>query len=485
VSVAAGPATTSRRHRLRTAALIPTLVLVTMVTATVSSLGAPLVPEIAATRGVGVPTAQLSLTVALLVGAVATPVLGRFGGSSRRKPVILVALVLVAVGCAVAALPLAFGWLLAGRALQGIGLALNPLAFAAVRDSVDEERAPTVIAVLAAVTVAGGGLGYLATGLIAEWAGLSMTFWVGLIVCLVTLVLVALVVPGPQDRSEGERVDWSSAALLGTGTAGILVTLSLGATWGWASLPTLACTGVGVVTTVLWFRRSRRVAHPLVDLSLAARPGAFGAHLTAFTVGTGMYVVFTTTQLVAQAPPSTGFGLGYSVAVAGSLLLPYAVFSAGGTRLALALGHRLSPDGVLAVGCCVLVAGAVFLVVLHHDLWHLLVGSAFFGLGGGCTFSAMPGILVRAVPAEETSSSIGFNLVLRYLGFSTGSALGAAVLAAASPGTAITASAVRVTLVVGMLIWTVAGTAALVLARRSPLAATKDAGVVVQPDSVP
>jgi hypothetical protein len=55
------------------------------------------------------------------------------------------------------------------------------------------------------------------------------------------------------------------------------------------------------------------------------------------------------------------------------------------------------------------------------------------GLGYGLTYAAIPGIIVRAVPESETGSATGFYQVVRYIGFSVGSALAASILAGATP----------------------------------------------------
>ncbi len=60
-------------HRL----LVSILVFIGMVTSLVSSLGAPLLPTIARVDRVSLDEAQWSLTVAVLVGAVASPIMGR------------------------------------------------------------------------------------------------------------------------------------------------------------------------------------------------------------------------------------------------------------------------------------------------------------------------------------------------------------------------------------------------------------------------
>lgn len=69
---------TARPDR-RQRALVPVLVFLGMVVAVISSLGAPLVPTIAAVHHVSLSDAQWSLTITLLVGAVATPTMGRLG----------------------------------------------------------------------------------------------------------------------------------------------------------------------------------------------------------------------------------------------------------------------------------------------------------------------------------------------------------------------------------------------------------------------
>ncbi len=120
-----------QRHRI----LLFTLCLLTTITAVISSLGAPLIPAIADTYDIAITDAQWALTSALLTAAVATPILGRLGAGSLRRGTIVMGLALVTIGSVLAALPLGFALLVVGRGLQGIGIALVPLALAVARDS--------------------------------------------------------------------------------------------------------------------------------------------------------------------------------------------------------------------------------------------------------------------------------------------------------------------------------------------------------------
>jgi MFS family permease len=151
--------------------LVPVLVLLGLVVAAAGSLGAPLVPTVAAVEGVSLSSAQWTLTITLLVGTVATPVLGRLDDGPRRRQVILAALVVVLAGSLLTAVPQGFASLLAGRGLQGAGLGLTSLAIATARDHLEGHRARSAISLLSVTTVAGIGLGYPLAGLATEWLG--------------------------------------------------------------------------------------------------------------------------------------------------------------------------------------------------------------------------------------------------------------------------------------------------------------------------
>jgi MFS family permease len=71
----------------------------------------------------------------------------------------------------------------------------------------------------------------------------------------------------------------------------------------------------------------------------------------------------------------------------------------------------------------------VFFAVFHASLWEAFAMMTLLGLGVGSTSAALPGLIVRAVPETETGSVMGFYQVVRYLGFSLGSALTASILA--------------------------------------------------------
>ncbi|MGY1641832.1 MFS transporter [Geodermatophilus sp. SYSU D00703] len=412
--------------------LIPVLVLLATVVAVTSSVGAPLIPAVADLHDVPLHVAQWSLTMPLLVGAVATPVLGRLGDGSHRRTVALAALVVVVLGGVLTALPLSLGWFLAGRGLQGFGLGLMPLLIATAREALPAPRSRRTIAALSITVVSGVGLGFPIAGAIATYAGATAAFWTATAISAGALAAGALVLP-PAAAVPPRRFDLAGALLLGAGLAGALLTLSEGETWGWTSPRTLLVTAASLLLLAAWALVALRVRAPLIDLRLARGRLPAAGHASVLLVSLANYLMMGSVPILAQTPADSGYGFGASGLVAGLLLLPFSLAGMLAGPLSRRLGERVRPRAVLAVGA-LLMAGAQALFALYRgDLWSLVVVTTVAGLGVSTVFAAAAGLVVSAVPPRETGSAMALNQVLRYAGFSVGSALTATVLSVATP----------------------------------------------------
>jgi MFS family permease len=146
--------------------------------------------------------------------------MGRLADGPRQRAVILVALAAVVVGCVVSALSSGFAVLLIGRALQGVGLGLLPVAMAIARRSLAPATARRTIATLSVTTAIGAGLGYPVTGLIAQVLDFRAAYWFGAMSVAGALVLAALVL---TPRSAGYGF---TASLVVSGL--VLIPLSAG-----------------------------------------------------------------------------------------------------------------------------------------------------------------------------------------------------------------------------------------------------------------
>ncbi|GAA2458649.1 MFS transporter [Streptomyces macrosporus] len=420
---------TSTPSLRRQRALVPVLVSLGLLVAIVSSLGAPLIPTIAATRHVPVSDAQWSLTVTMLVGAIATPTMGRLGDGPHRRKVMLAGLAAVLVGSVLAALPLGFAWLIAGRALQGFGIGLTPLAMATARDALPPERARSAVTTLSLTAAVGVGLGYPVTGLVAEAFGVHAGFWLAAAAAGLALVAAAVVLP-PPPRRRAHRLDVLGAVLLAAGLAGLLFALTQGEGWGWTSARLLGLAAGSALLLVWWVLHELRTPHPLVDVRLVRDRAVLAADLTGVIAGVGMYLLMSSVTRFVQTPTSAGHGFGASIVVTGLVLVPFSVASLAAGWLVRALNRVLPLGRIMLIGCLVSLVSALSFVFARDHLWQVFATMAVAGLGIGVTVAVMPGLIVSAVPAEETGSAMSFNHVVKYVGYSTGSALSAVVLLA-------------------------------------------------------
>jgi MFS family permease len=101
-------------------------------------------------------------------------------------------------------------------------------------------------------------------------------------------------------------------------------------------------------------------------------------------------------------------------------------------------------------------------------VWEAFVAMGVIGVGFGYTFAAIPGLIVRAVPSGETGSAMGLYQVIRYVGFSIGSAVTASILAGniARGSTQVTERGYVTALWVGTAICALSASASWLLSRR-------------------
>ncbi|MBL7489342.1 MFS transporter [Frankia sp. AgB1.9] len=414
--------------------LVPSLVFIALVVAAVGSLGAPLVTSVAAAYGVSLASAQWTLTITLLAGAVATPVLGRLASGPRRRPAALGTLGIVTAGSLLTVLPVpgAFCWLLAGRAAQGVGLALPAVMMGVARDHLAPPRAASTIALVSVASTIGIGVGYPLAALLTELAGVRAAYGLGLLVTALALVAgLRSLPPAPAGRSA--RLDVAGALLLAGGLVPLLLVVS--ETGLWSRRPGLAAglAGLAVLLLAGWVILERRTAFPLVDLRLAGRGPVLAANGTMLAGGLGMYLLLTLITRYAQTPPAAGYGLGLSTFVAGLILVPFSALGFVAGRLSPLLGRRLGAAGLLAVNALVVLGAALLFALARAHLVELVTAMGVLGFGVGGFSAAMPAVILATTPPGETASAMSLNHVVRSVGFSLGSALGGLVLAGATP----------------------------------------------------
>lgn len=392
------------------------------------SLLVPVLPALPAALHTSASTAAWVITVTVLVGAVAVPVLGRLGDLHGTRRLLLVCLAAMVTGSVVAALAPNIGWLITGRAIQGVAAGSLPLGISLVAVSVTKDRQASAVGLISGMLGVGGALGLPLAGIVSQVASYHVLFWIAGAAAALAFAGVLLGVPVASPKASG-TLDVTGAGLLAAALLAGLTGLSQAGSWGWGSpwtwglLLAAACLAVGFVQV------ERRCAQPLIDLTTLARRPVLLADVASVLVGFSMFGSILGTSSYVQAPRGAGYGFGASVAAAGLAMLPAGLAMLVAAPLAGRLIGLFGARTALAVGGVVLAGGWVLRLVAVASLADVVVGTAIVGLGVGLCFAALPAIINQHTPAAQNASANAVNALARSLGIALVSALCGTILA--------------------------------------------------------
>jgi DHA2 family multidrug resistance protein-like MFS transporter len=346
--------------------------------------------------------------------------MGNVADRIGRKRLLLIGSVGFGLSSALGAFAPSAELLIGARALLGFfGAMIMPSTLSILRNLFDDPRQrATAIAVWAAGATGGAAIGPLVGGVLLEH------FWWGSVFLLNVPVMVIVLVAGlvllPESRNPaGERIDVRSAVLSVLAIVPIVYAVKHVAGSGMdASVPVAAL--VGLVSGVVFVRRQRRLAHPLVDVSLFRVPafaGAVAAETIAIFAFIGLLFFFSQyLQLVRELSPLR----------AGLVELPATIASMVVIAVAGAMLTRLGRGRAIAVGMVTSASGLALLALAEGTSGYglLCLAIAICGLGAGLSTTLATDAVVSAVPKERAGAASSVSETAYELGV----ALGIAVL---------------------------------------------------------
>ena len=409
------------------AAIFPIIAINVGIFAMLQSLLVPVLPIIQRDLNTTPAVVTWTLTAWLLTAAVATPILGKVGDMIGKRRTIALSLLAAALGSLVAGLAPNIELVIAGRVIQGMGAAVFPLTYGIARDEFPAARIPSIIGALSAIMAIGSGLGTILAGPIEASVGWRGLFWIPMLLFVASAIATRLVVPESPVRNGG-RINWLAAILLAGWLVTLLLPLSFGTRWGWASTNVIGLLLAAVVLFATWMAVEIRSANPLIDMKLMRLPGIWTNNLIALLFGASMFGVWAFLPQLAQLPASAGFGFGASVTQSGLLILPMLVtmaiagFASG--PLVPVVGFKYQ----LAAGAAFVALSSAGIALFHASQWELALAGAVFGLGLGFGIAAMASLIVQTAPAGQTGVASGMNSNLRTIGGAIGAALMSALV---------------------------------------------------------
>ncbi|QVI57754.1 MFS transporter [Nocardioides faecalis] len=404
-----------------------------LVAALTQTMVIPIQGELGRLLSTSEANASWVVTSTLVSGAVAMPIAGRLADLFGKQRVLMICSLILVLGSGICALSNTLAPMLAGRMLQGFAMGFIPVGIALMREVTPPRLTASAMAAMSATLGVGGAIGLPLSAWIVEYFSWHTLFWVSTALAAVVALAVATLVPHVRD-AVGGRFDVVGALGLALGLVGLLVGVSKGNEWGWASGRTVGLLVAGVVVLLAWGVFELRSSDPLCDLRVSARRPVLLTNLAAIAVGFGMMAQGIVTPRLLQSPSATGYGLDQTLLETGLWMAPGGIvmmlFSPVSGRLIGALGARVT----LMIGGSVIGSGYVFMVFLTDAPWQLMVAGCIISAGVGIGYAAMPTLILQSVPMSEAGSAVGINSLMRSVGTSVSAAVMAAILTSATLG---------------------------------------------------
>jgi EmrB/QacA subfamily drug resistance transporter len=395
----------------------------------------------------------------LLLGARAGDILG-------RRRVFLAGISLFTLASLVAGLAQSETWLLAARAVQGVGAAVaapSTLALLTItfREGTERTRA---LGYYSAVAGGGGSIGLVLGGLLTDLISWRWGLFVNVPVGLAVLALAPRHLPETEPRMG--HFDVVGAVTSTLGMTAVVYGFVRAAEEGWGQGWTIASFAAGVALLIAFILNERRAEQPITPLRLFARRERAGAYAARVLVVGGMFSMFFFLTQYLQGV------LDYSPLRAGLSFLPMSAVMFLTVQVVPRLAPRVSGSTRLVGGLTSSLAGMVWLSRLSAETAFfpgIAVPFMLLGIGIGLALVPLTEAGIAGVAESDAGAASGIMNAAQQVGASLGIAILVTIFTSAgepSAGAAGLADAVSAA-VTGSAVFLALGLAVVLLVMRA------------------
>jgi EmrB/QacA subfamily drug resistance transporter len=354
-----------------------------------------------------------TFAVFLLTGAA----LGdRFG----RKRMFVIGVTVFTAASALAALAPSTDWLIAARALQGVGGAIvTPLTLTILSAAVSADRRGLALGAWSGIAGFAVAMGPLVGGAVVEGISWQWIFWLNV---PVGLVLLPLATQLRESHGPDKAIDVPGVALGGLGLLGLVWGLVNGNADGWASPQIVGSLATGALLLAAFVAWELRTPEPMLPMRFFRDRAFSAANGASLFMYFGMFgSIFLLTQFFQTAQ-------GYSPLESGLRVLPWTAMPLFVAPIAGALSDRIGGGRIMATGLALQAIGLAWIAAVTEPTvgYASLVGPFIVsGIGMGLFFAPVAYVVLSAVRSQEEGKASGANNAIREVG----GVFGVAVLA--------------------------------------------------------
>ncbi|MDQ0662419.1 EmrB/QacA subfamily drug resistance transporter [Arthrobacter ulcerisalmonis] len=367
-------------------------------------------------------------TAYLITSTVSTPLYGKLSDIFGRRPLYLTAIVVFLVGSLYAGSVHSMTELAIARGIQGLGAGgLLALALTIIGDIVSlKDRAKFqgyFMSVFGISSVLGPVVGgaFAGSANILGFDGWRWVFFINIPIGLAALTVVFLFLHLPAKHLK-QKIDYWGAAAITVAIVPLLLVAEQGRTWGWSSVNSFLCYGLGVVG-IAWFLLAEKRAgdYALIPLRLFHNVTFGLSSLLNFIIGIGMF------GAIAMLPMYLQLVKGLTPTEAGLMMITFTVGILFGSITA---GRTISASGTFRIfpimGTGILTAAALvmgFSLAVDTALWVPGLIAVFFGVGLGFCMQPLTLAMQTSVPPRDMGVGTSSAAFFRSMGGAVGTAV--------------------------------------------------------------
>ena len=344
-----------------------------------STVVAVALPAIGRNLHVGFQDLQWTVTSYTLTLASLILVAGSLSDRWGRRRVFLVGLCWFTAASVLCAVAPGIGWLIAARAVQGIGGALmTPASLAIIEASFRPDERTRAIGTWAGFSGVSAAIAPFLGGWLLEAGSWRWIFLINVPVATVTAWATLRHVPESRDTTQSGGADWLGALAGVAALASITYAIIVLPGGGVASPGFAAAAVLAVASSATFAVAERRGSHPMLPLTIFRSAQFSAANAITFVLygalGGFAFVFIPALEIVA----------GYSPVVAGSALVPVTAVTLLLSGASGRLAQRIGPRPQLVAGCLACAGASVLAVRIggHAGYWTVVFPLALlFGLG--------------------------------------------------------------------------------------------------------
>jgi MFS family permease len=433
----------------------------------------PAIPEIIIDLDISYQDSSWILAALLVMGAVMTPIAGKLSDIYGKKKMLLIILGVYILGLLLGALATNFLSIVIARAIQGIGIAMFPIAFGIIRDKFPPDKLAIAQGIFSSTLSGGAVIGLLLGGSIVENFGWQATF---LFIMPIAITLFAIISKFISIKEKGEQtisdkntefccrfihvrkdillsentysssiisdtdrnnnnnkpttnkdkvlhtsIDIKGATILAITIISFLVTLQFLEKSNSSNnlIEIFIFSIVSVFSLLVFVIIEKRTPFPLIDFKLLANKVITSANIINMTVGiTALMVVYQSIPILVRSPFPVGFG-GNALSIA-NVQLPYMIIS---LIFSVASGFVISKIGNLRptiLGTIVTTIGFFALFLLHSTEASIAAILVLIAVGLSLMQIGSVNIVLTSTPRQFSGISLGMNLLIYLIGSSVG-----------------------------------------------------------------